>query len=263
MPRSLHGGRHELGQNFLNHRPTIRRFADLAGETSGPILELGAGGGALTAALSSLGRPLTALELDEHRVRALRRKLPGVDVVHGDAMTHPLNAPVIVGNIPFHLTTPLLRRILAHSEWEHAILLVQWEVARKRAGVGGATLMTAQNAPWYEFSLEGRVPRECFTPMPAVDGGILHIERRRTPLLPLCDEPGYVAFVRAVFTGSGGSLHRIVARAARMDQHRALRALRTAGIRPSALPRDLTPKQWVALWRTVGRRRWRRPGTTA
>ncbi len=256
MPRSLHGGRHELGQNFLNHRPTLQRIADLVDVTFGPILEIGAGGGALTGFLRALGRPFIALEIDEHRVRALRKKLPGVDVVHADALTHALDASVIVGNIPFHLTTPILRRILAQGEWEHAILLIQWEVARKRAGVGGSTMMTAQSAPWYKFSLEGRVAREHFTPMPSVDGGILHVQRRRRPLLASSDGPGYVSFVRAVFTGPGGSLHRIVARAAHMDQHRALAVMRKTGIRPSALPRDLTPEQWVALWHTAGGR-WR------
>ncbi|MFT0847742.1 23S ribosomal RNA methyltransferase Erm [Actinomycetaceae bacterium L2_0104] len=254
MPRSLHGGRHELGQNFLHHRPTLERIALLVASTSGSILEIGAGGGALTGALGVLGRPLTAIDIDEHRVRKLRGKFPGVDVVHADAMTYPLDAAVIVGNVPFHLTTPLLRRILSETRWNHAILLVQWEVARKRAGVGGSTMMTAQSAPWYVFHLEGRVGRECFTPMPSVDGGILRIERRRAPLLPPADEPGYASFARAMFTGPGGSLHRILARTARMNQHRALGIVRKAGIRPSALPRDLTPEQWVALWYAAGRK---------
>lgn len=97
--RSLHGGRHELGQSFLVHTPTLRGIRGLVAETHGPILELGPGDGALTAQ--------------------------------------------------------------------------QWEVARKRAGVGGVTMMTAQTAPWYEFTLHGRVPAHRFRPMPSVDGGIL------------------------------------------------------------------------------------------
>lgn len=257
MPRSLHGGRHELGQNFLNNAATIHRIVSLVAGTSGSILEIGAGGGALTAVLHDLGRPLTSLEIDEHRVRALRRRMPGVNIVHADALTHPLDRPVIVGNIPFHLTTPLLRRILAAPAWDCAILLVQWEVARKRAGVGGSTMMTAQCAPWFKFSLQGRVPRDHFTPVPSVDGGILLVERRRPGLLPDSDQQRYSAFVRDIFTGPGGSLHRILAKAAHADHHRALNALRQAGVRPSVLARDLSPVQWVTLWHTLGRRRRR------
>ncbi len=75
MSRSSHGGRHELGQNFLHHQPTIDRIAALVHGTSGSILEIGAGDGALTRALAGLGRPLTAIDIDEHRVRRLRKSV--------------------------------------------------------------------------------------------------------------------------------------------------------------------------------------------
>ncbi|HRE01380.1 MAG TPA: rRNA adenine N-6-methyltransferase family protein, partial [Ilumatobacteraceae bacterium] len=142
MPRSSHGGRHELGQNFLHHRPTIERFATLVEQTVGPILEIGAGDGALTRAIVQLGRPVTAIDIDEHRVERLRRSTPAATTVHGDALRYPLKTPVIVGNVPFHLTTPILRRLLSSGTWTNAVLLTQWEVARKRAGVGGSTMMT-------------------------------------------------------------------------------------------------------------------------
>ncbi|WP_370430641.1 rRNA adenine N-6-methyltransferase family protein [Blastococcus sp. Marseille-P5729] len=74
---------------------------------------------------------------------------------------------MIVGNIPFHLTTPLLRRLLNTRTWSGAILLTQWEVARKHAAVGGSTLMTAQSAPWFSFHLHARLPSRGFTPRPS------------------------------------------------------------------------------------------------
>ncbi len=183
--RSVHGGRHELGQNFLVHTPTIDRIVALVAKTDGAILEIGAGGGALTARLAELGRTLTAIDIDESRIAELRRTHPAVRVEHADALRHPLDAPVIVGNVPFHLTTPILRRLLQRPTWEHSILLTQWEVARKRAGVGGGTLLTAQSAPWFEFQLHGRVPARAFRPMPSVDGGILSITRRGSSLVPV------------------------------------------------------------------------------
>lgn len=112
MPRSSHGGRHELGQNFLNHKPTIDRITALIDGTSGSILEIGAGDGALTRALAGLDRPLTAIDIDEHRVRRLRRSVTNVHVERADATRYAFDVPVVVGNIPFHLTTPILRRLL-------------------------------------------------------------------------------------------------------------------------------------------------------
>ncbi|KDN21671.1 23S ribosomal RNA methyltransferase Erm [Amycolatopsis rifamycinica] len=245
MSRSVHGGRHELGQNFLHHPPTIDRIVRLVRATDGPILEIGAGDGALTGRLATLGRDVRAVDLDEHRVRRLRRRLPSVTVVHDDALRIPLDRPVVVGNLPFHLTTPILRRLLATGSWAEAVLLTQWEVARKRAGVGGRTLLTAQTAPWFGFTLHGRVPADGFRPKPSVDGGLLTISRRPEPLVDPAERAGYETFVRQVFTGRGRGIEQILT-AAVPKPWRAL--LKAAGIPPSALPRDLTPEQWAALW---------------
>ncbi len=89
-------------------------------------------------------------------------------IERADATRHPFDRAVIVGNIPYHLTAPILRRLLSRPRWHDAILLTQWEVARKRAGVGGGTMMTAQAAPWFEFALHGRVPARSFRPVPNV-----------------------------------------------------------------------------------------------
>jgi 23S rRNA (adenine-N6)-dimethyltransferase len=253
MPhRSLHGGRHELGQNFLTHRPTIQGIVDLVAATRGPILEIGAGDGALTIPLARLGREIEAIDIDERRVQRLRQRLPHARVQHGDALRHPLDRPVVVGNVPYHLTTPIMRRLLSHGEWCHAILLTQWEVARKRAGVGGGTMMTAQAAPWFEFALHGRVPARHFTPMPSVDGGILSIRRRGSPLVDPRQRGAYDRFVHDVFTGRGSGLASIVQHRTGISRARARAALRDIGVPDRALPRELRPEQWAKLWATVG-----------
>src|SRR6185437_8809459 len=90
---------------------------------------------------------LTAIEIDPRRAaRIASRTTPCTRVVQADFLKYPLpRAPhVIVGNLPFHLTTAVLRRILHGPGCTDAVLLVQWEVARRRAAVGGATMMTAQ-----------------------------------------------------------------------------------------------------------------------
>lgn len=260
MPRSQFGGRAELGQNFLTHKPTITTIVDLVAATEGSICEIGAGDGALTRPLSALDRPLTAVEIDEHRARRLQGRVPRARVANVDVMSHSLDADVIVGNVPFHLTTPVLRKLLRTSTWREAVLLTQWEVARKRASVGGATMMTAQTSPWFTFELVGRVPARCFAPIPSVDGGLLKISRRHEPLVSHAEATAYSAFVRAVFTGRGNTFPRIVAGAARCGNGPAGTAVRAAGIPPRALPRDLDARQWARLWREIRRQpgRWGR-----
>ncbi|BDZ55107.1 hypothetical protein GCM10025870_21800 [Agromyces marinus] len=92
----------------------------LAATTSGQIVELGAGGGALTRELAHLGRPLTAVEVDPRRAAALRRELgTAATVVQADVLRWPLprEPHAIVGNVPFHLTTAILRRVLDADRW--------------------------------------------------------------------------------------------------------------------------------------------------
>jgi 23S rRNA (adenine-N6)-dimethyltransferase len=244
----VHGGRHELGQNFLRSHTAITTIASLARSTKGPIMEIGPGDGAVTSELYRLGRELTLVELDETRLDHLEHTYPRAEVRHADILTTRLDRPVIVGNLPFHLTTPILRRLLRNGRWRQAILLTQWEVARKRAGIGGSTMMTAQWAPWFDFRLVTRVPADAFTPKPSIDGGILTIDRCRTGSLPSRDRSDYQQFVRSVFTGRGRGMKGILSKMSITDQHRLRSTMDRNDIRGDDLPKDLTPDQWAGLY---------------
>ncbi|WP_034272361.1 23S ribosomal RNA methyltransferase Erm [Haloechinothrix halophila] len=253
MSAAYPGGSHELGQNFLVAPSIIGRIEDLVARTNGPIVELGAGDGAITVPLSRSGRPITAVELDPARARRLQRRTSGnVTVVLADILRFqlPRHPHVLVGNLPFHLTTAVLKRLLRARGWQTAILLVQWEVARRRAGVGGATMLTAQWWPWYEFRLHTRVPARCFRPVPAVDGGLLTMTRRTHPLVT--DRDAYQRFVRDVFTGRGRGLGEILTRTRRANRGELRLWLRTERVSPHALPKDLSAEQWASLWRRLG-----------
>lgn len=252
-PSAAHGGRHELGQNFLVDRDIIARITALAAATRGPIVELGAGGGALTRELARLGRPLTAVELDPRRAAALRRELgAAAEVVQADVLRWPLPREpyVLVGNVPFHLTTAILRRILDADWWGSAILLTQWEVARRRCGVGGASMLTVQSAPWYRFTLDRRVPARAFRPVPSVDGGVFRIDRRPEPLVRTAERRAYQRWVGDVFQGPGRGLVQVLGRTSHpIDAGAARRALRERGIDPGAPPSRLATDDWIELWR--------------
>jgi 23S rRNA (adenine-N6)-dimethyltransferase len=256
MHHPYQGGRHELGQNFLVDRSVIATIEDLVARTAGPIIEIGPGDGALTIPLSRYGRPMTAVELDPRRAHRLAHRLAGrtpgnVAVVNADVLRFrfPRHPHVIVGNVPFHLTTSILRRILPADHWQAAILLVQWEVARRRAGVGGASMLTAAWWPWHEFELHHRVPARSFRPVPSVDGGLLTITRRAVPLVS--ERGPYQEFVRQVFTGRGRGLGEILGRTGRLDRPAVHDWMRHARVPPRALPKDLTAAQWASLWHRI------------
>lgn len=248
MSPRVNAGRHEHGQNFLIDPSVVAAMVAGVAGTTGPVLEIGGGDGALTAGLAALGRALCVVELDVRWVRRMRRTLPAhVEVVHGDYLraAHPRGPHAVVGNLPFHLTTAILRRLLAQPEWTDAVVLVQWEVARRRAGVGGASLMTAQWWPWFEFALLRRVPARAFAPVPSVDGGLLRITRRPDPAVR--DRPGYQRFVHRVFTGAGHGLPEILRRAG-VPPRASAAWLRACGLNARHLPKDLRRQDWEDLW---------------
>lgn len=255
MPTYRHG-RHEHGQNFLTDTSIISRITQLVAATTGPIIEIGPGEGALTAPLERLRRPLTAVEIDPRLATALTERMPKhVEIVTGDFLDYrlPQHPHVIVGNLPFHQTTAMLRRILRAPAWSDAILLTQWEVARRRAGVGASTMMTAQWSPWFEFELHGRVPARAFIPRPGVDGGILALRRIHQPVLRTSDRGRFQALVHRVYTGPGRGMAQILPRTTALASARAARAwLAAHGLPPDALPGALGTEAWIDLFIRYG-----------
>jgi 23S rRNA (adenine-N6)-dimethyltransferase len=196
--------RRSLGQNFL--RPDLGE-ALVAGCDFRPddrVVEIGAGAGALTLPLARRGLQVTALERDPEWVGRLRSSLHGtagsVRVVEADFLHWRLPAEPfrVIGSVPFGVTTEILRRLFddPHTALVRADLVVQWEVARKRAESPPATLLSAAWAPWWRFRLGRRIPSHAFRPEPAIDAGLLTVTRRDPALLPLEAARAYGKFLR-------------------------------------------------------------------
>ncbi|MFI8533529.1 ErmE/ErmH/ErmO/ErmR family 23S rRNA (adenine(2058)-N(6))-methyltransferase [Streptomyces aquilus] len=243
-----------LSQNFLTDRATVERIARLAVPQPGKtplLLEVGAGKGALTAALAPRCRQLRAYEIDPRLLPGLRARFartPHVRVVHGDflAAPPPRTPFAVAGNVPFSRTADIVDWCLRAPHLTDATLLTQLEYARKRTGdYGSWTLLTVRSWPRHEWRLVGRVDRSRFSPRPRVDAGIVRIERRRAPLL---DRAGYASWCRLVelgFSGVGGSLHASLRGAYPRRQVDA--AFRAAGLDREALVGEVPPARWLRL----------------
>jgi 23S rRNA (adenine-N6)-dimethyltransferase len=208
--------RRSLGQNFL--RPELgRRIVASADFRPGElVVEIGAGRGALTEALAELPLDVVAVELDPAWAERLRAELaarPRVRVVCEDflALALPERPFRVIGSLPFGRTTEICRRLFDDPSvpLARADLIVQWEVAKKRACTPPGTLLGATWAPWWEFRLGGFLPAAAFRPVPRTDAGVLVATRRPAALLPPGMAGAYAGFVRArwPFT-TPGTAHR-------------------------------------------------------
>ena len=201
--------RRRLGQNFL--LPDVAEsFVAQGNFAAGElVIEIGAGRGACTHALARRGVEVVAVERDPQWAAALRREVrrlgyAGVRVVEGDALALRLDRLAggrpyrVLGSLPFGVTTALLRHLFddVGRAPRRADLIVQWEVARKRAAVPPTTLVSTAWAPWWTFELVQRIPARSFRPVPAVDAAVLRVTRRSPALLPERLAGGFADFVR-------------------------------------------------------------------
>jgi 23S rRNA (adenine-N6)-dimethyltransferase len=198
--------RRRLGQNFLRPEFADRIVAKADFRPGELVIEIGAGLGAITIALARRQVDVVAIEIDPVWAERLRDRggealQDKVRVVEGDFLSLSLpNRPFrVIGSLPFGHTTDVLRRLLddPYLALERADLIVQLEVARKRAVLPSSTLLSTIWIPWWEFRLGRHVPATAFRPVPRVDSGVLIITRRQPPLLPPAMARSYSEFVRS------------------------------------------------------------------
>jgi 23S rRNA (adenine-N6)-dimethyltransferase len=241
------------GAHFLRDHSLVNYLVRASGAGEGElVLDLGAGHGAITAALAATGARVIAIERDQRLACRLRRRFggePRVRVVEADLRRVPLPRRrfLVVANIPFSLTTALLRRLLADPAVPlgGADLIIAWGAARWLAAARPRDAETAWWTARYQVRLVRKVGAASFTPRPAVDAAQLSIRPR--PLTGSAAGQRLLReMLRAGYRSPWPTAERI-ARQVRPGQARpgqVRSALVRAGISPDAPAAQLTAGQW-------------------
>jgi 23S rRNA (adenine-N6)-dimethyltransferase len=257
--RSPRANRAGLGRHALRSELLAAALVLDAGIARDDVVwEIGAGSGRLTHALAHRAERVVAVELDPRAVGRLRRVFRGVDrveVVHGDALEVPLPLDRFraFGNVPFGATTALLRRLLddPSSPIEAVDVVVQLEVARKRARKRPASLLSASWAPWWLPSVGRRLEPSDFVPSPAVSAALLSFRRRDPALLPASERGAYASLLRAVFANGGGPIGRTLR--AQVPPRLLDNAARVAGVDLGRCASDVEIDRWSELFLAIRR----------
>jgi 23S rRNA (adenine-N6)-dimethyltransferase len=145
------------------------------------VVDVGAGTGAITAALVECGARVVAVELHPQRAQVLRDRFRHAPVIVVQADASDLRLPRhpfrVVANPPFGVTSALLRRLLVPTNQMHSADLV----LPRHAAMRWASASVSDETRWTSaFALEIARPmsRSAFVPRPTVDSVVLHIERR-------------------------------------------------------------------------------------
>ncbi|MFL5767022.1 MAG: ribosomal RNA small subunit methyltransferase A [Actinomycetota bacterium] len=256
-PRPRHRRPAPAGQHFFGRRTAadVVRRARLGAEL---VVEIGAGRGVLTHEIARRCARVLAVELDPQLTRRLRNRFDAtsvVRIVQGDAlcMTLPHEPFRAIGNVPFGITSALLRRLLAEGSMFRADLVVQEQVAVELTARRPRSLLALSAAPWWRFERGLRLPAHLFHPRPSVDASVLTLTRRELPLVEPSARARYLQLVRTAFGNAGAPLSRALAPIARSREIRG--ALREMGLDASTRAVDLGTEEFVALAAALGRRR--------
>lgn len=260
-----------FGQHFLTDHAVLERIADaLAPTMQDRVIEIGPGRGALTDVLRPRVGSLALVELDRALAQLQRDRFaddPDVTVIQRDVLGVPLGEIggddfLLVGNVPYYITTPILFHTLAGVLPRRAIFLVQREVAdRITASPGsreyGALTVNLHALTRVEYLFE--VAPRAFRPPPKVHSAVVRLVPLVMPLIPSHERTPFRGFVQALFGQRrkqlGTSLRALARQGTALphgDAAGAARAILDAvGIDPATRPERLTPEQFVTLFRAA------------
>jgi len=249
----------KLGQNFLIDQNLLKKIVKISKIEGKNVLEIGAGIGNLTEKLAQKAKKVVAIEKDKKLIKILREKLSAyhnVEIVEGDIrdflreISQKLRDFKIVANIPYYLTSNLLRRIFElENKPKEIVLMVQKEVAQRiSAKVPKMNLLAISVQLEAEAKIVSYVSKNCFWPRPKVDSAILKISGIKKNLK--VDKNLFFKIVKAGFSQPRKQLINNLSKFLNLEKEKIKSWLLKNKISPSQRAETLTLKDWLNLTRT-------------
>jgi 16S rRNA (adenine1518-N6/adenine1519-N6)-dimethyltransferase len=273
-----------MGQHFLvdpEALQTIVAAAELAPHEQ--VIEIGPGLGVLTWELLQQTNHVLAVELDKRLAARLpaelastagAQRVAGLHIVQGDVLRLPpaqllqqagvvgadnaLPAYKVVANLPYAITSPVLRHFLEYAPRPRCIVvLVQWEVARRITAAPGDLSILAHAIQMYaQPELVARVSASSFFPVPAVDSAILRLQIRPTSAVAVADEQDFFRILKAGFLLPRKKLSNslpkgLAALGEPVSREVAVAALHAAGVSPDRRAETVSLDEWAAIYHTL------------
>lgn len=261
-----------MGQNFLIDRGALKKIVE-AGELTknDVVVEVGPGFGVLTFELAKKVKKVIAVEKDKTlakilKERLLENKIGNVQVVEGDMLkinileligndTLQIAHYKLIGNIPYYITAPLIRKFLESGRKPSImVLMVQKEVAQRICAkpVQNQMSLLAISVRFYaEPEIIAYVSKKSFRPSPKVDSAIIKITVKKPKDLPKIDSELFFKIVKAGFAGKRKQLINTLSRGLDKTKERVKNILEQAMIQPERRAESLSLEEWVALVKKI------------
>jgi len=248
-----------LGQNFLVDEYALEQVVKAAEITpQDVVLEIGAGLGSLTRYLATYAHSVMAVELDRKLIPPLVQvvgQYTNVQVVEGDILAYDPTQLVsqkdyvVVANIPYYITSALLRHLLeARIPPKRLILTVQREVAKRICARQGDMSLLALSVQVYGHpEIITHIPASAFYPPPKVDSSVLRIDLFASPLIPAPELELFFLLIKAGFSQKRKTLRNALSGGLRMPSAMAEALLIASDIDPMRRAETLDIAEWHHL----------------
>lgn len=258
--------RHARSQNFLADPDVLQAILDIASPAPGArLLEIGPGLGILTGGLLAAGAEVTAVELDAGLAAYLRAELAepiergALTLIEGDALDLDLTGLVpppyaVVANLPYHITSPILHRLLeGRPRPSRSVLMLQAEVAERIAAAPGQMSYLSAFVQFHaSVRIALRVPPDAFEPAPKVASAVVVIEPHAVLALDPEREADLWRLVQAGFRERRKMLRNVLPRQLPHLGEQLGAALHATGIDGDRRPQTLSVAEWIALLEALG-----------
>ncbi|AEW46019.1 Ribosomal RNA small subunit methyltransferase A [Mycoplasma haemocanis str. Illinois] len=190
------------GQVFLKNKRIQERIAEYINLLDVKnLLEIGPGEGAITQYINHEFKKFSLVEIDSYLVGLLRKRYPNVNIILGDFLNLDLedlflerSGGLIFGNIPYYITSPILRKFSESKSFSQAVFMVQKEVFESITSLPKGRKYTPFTVFLQTISDIKRVlnvGKENFVPVPKVDSTVIHLTKKNTKILSYLDEYSY------------------------------------------------------------------------
>lgn len=247
-----------LGQHWLYDQQSLDMVlaaAELHPEDT--VLEVGPGTGSLTKLLAGKVQKIVAVEKDSDLISGLTKlKLPNVEVIEADILNFDFtklpDSYKVVANIPYYLTSNLLRQLLESNNRPRLMsLLIQKEVAERITASPGQMSVLAFSVQYYaNAQICGIVQKEKFLPPPKVDSAIIKITTRTHPYF-IADSKKLFRIVKAGFGERRKQLRNSLAGGLHTDGRKISEILSEANVAQRVRAQELTLDQWSCIYSEI------------
>ncbi|MBT3669084.1 MAG: 16S rRNA (adenine(1518)-N(6)/adenine(1519)-N(6))-dimethyltransferase RsmA [Chloroflexi bacterium] len=252
-----------LGQNFLIDDSALKKIVAAADVSSNDVvLEIGPGLGSLTRYLAAAAKSVVAVEIDKAllgpfaevvkpfgNIKIINRDILKVDLAELFGVKNYL----VVANIPYYITSALLRHLLeSKSNPSRIVLTVQKEVAMRICEKpGNMSLLALSVQVFGEPSIVAKIPAGAFYPAPNVDSAVVRIDLFDKPKIEKEELDLFFKIIKAGFSQKRKMLRNTLSSGMSWGKEKTEKLLKDVDIDPSRRAQTLSMDEWGEIVKSV------------